>query len=121
MTSRTCEEYRGQENGKEDRQADEVRRRKKNFQREVVEENAPEENGISNRLFSSTFIPPLTSCDRFAMNAVNPVIAAPATDAKNNPPKTPSAMLSGLLGRKGLKPGTPVLTISTLLNGLYSR
>jgi hypothetical protein len=26
----------------------------------VVEENAPEENGISNRLFSSTFIPPLT-------------------------------------------------------------
>jgi hypothetical protein len=61
MTSRTCEEYRGQENGKEDRQENEVRRRKKNFQREVVEENAPEENGISNRLFSSTFIPPLTS------------------------------------------------------------
>jgi hypothetical protein len=60
MTSRTCEEYRGQENGKEDRQENEVRRRKKNFQREVVEENAPEENGISNRLFSSTFIPPLT-------------------------------------------------------------
>jgi hypothetical protein len=60
MTSRTCEEYRGQENGKEDRQENEVRRRKKNFQREVVEENAPEENGISNRLSSSTFIPPLT-------------------------------------------------------------
>lgn len=61
MTSRNCEEYRSQENGKEDRQENEVRRRKKNFQREVVEENAPEENGISNRLFSSTFIPPLTN------------------------------------------------------------
>lgn len=60
MTSRTCEEYRSQENGKEISQEDEVRRRKKNFQGEVVEEKAPEENGISNRLFSSTFIPPLT-------------------------------------------------------------
>ena len=70
MTSRTCEEYRGQENGKEDRQADEVRRRKKNFQREVVEENAPEENGISNRLFSSTFIPPLTTYNGRGQNHV---------------------------------------------------
>jgi hypothetical protein len=60
MTSRTCEEYRSQEDGKADRQENEVRRRKKNFQREVVEENAPEENGISNRLFSTTFISPLT-------------------------------------------------------------
>jgi len=42
------------------RRQSEVRRRKKNFQCEVVEENALEENGISNRLFSSTFIPPLT-------------------------------------------------------------
>jgi hypothetical protein len=62
MTSRTCEEYNQQENGKQDSQEDEVRRRKKTFQREVSEENAPEENGISNRLFSSTFIPPLTTC-----------------------------------------------------------
>ena len=61
MRSRTCEEYNSQENGKENSQEDEVRRRKKNFQREVVEENAPEENGISNRLFSPTFIPPLTT------------------------------------------------------------
>ncbi len=60
MTRRNCEEYRSQENGKEDRQENEVRRRKKRFQREVVEENAPEENGISNRLFSTTFISPLT-------------------------------------------------------------
>jgi len=60
MTSRTCEEYTSQEDGKEDSQEDEVRRRKKNFQREVVEENPPEENGISTRLFSPTFIPPLT-------------------------------------------------------------
>ena len=59
MASTTCEEYKNQENGKEDHQEDAVRRRKKNFQREVIEENAPEENGISNRLFSSTFIPPL--------------------------------------------------------------
>ena len=42
------------------RRQSEVRRRKKNFQTEVVEENARQENGISNRLFSSTFIPPLT-------------------------------------------------------------
>jgi len=61
MTSRTCEEYRSEENGKADRQENEVRRRKKNFQWEVVEENAPEENGISNRLFSPTFISPLTT------------------------------------------------------------
>ena len=61
MTSRTCEEYRSKENGKEARQEDEVRSRKQNFQREVVEENAPEENGISNRLFYTTFIPPLTT------------------------------------------------------------
>jgi hypothetical protein len=60
MTSRTCEEYNQQENAKQDSQEDEVRRRKKTFQREVSEENSPEENGISNRLFSSTFIPPLT-------------------------------------------------------------
>lgn len=60
MTSRTCEEYRSEENGKEDRQENEVRRRKKTFQCEGVEENAPEENGFSNRRFSSTFIPPLT-------------------------------------------------------------
>ena len=60
MTSRTCEEYNSQGNGKEDRQKDEVRRRKKTFQFEVLEENAPEEDGISNRLFSPTFIPPLT-------------------------------------------------------------
>lgn len=60
MTSRTCEEYSQQENGKEDSQEDEVRRRKKTFQCEVLEENDPEENGFSNRLFSSTFIPPLT-------------------------------------------------------------
>ena len=60
MTSRTCEEYPQQENGKENGQADPVRRRKKRFQCEGIEENAPEENGISNRLFSPTFIPPLT-------------------------------------------------------------
>jgi hypothetical protein len=65
MTSRTCEEYRSQENGKADHQEDEVRRRKKNFQGEEVEENAPEENGISNRLFSSSFISPLTREHRF--------------------------------------------------------
>lgn len=65
MASTTCEEYKNQENGKEDHQEDAVRRRKKNFQREVIEENAPEENGISNRLFSSTFIPPLASCETF--------------------------------------------------------
>ena len=61
MTSRTCKEYNSQENGKEHGQEDPVRRRKKRFQCEEVEENAPEENGISNRLFSSTFIPPLTT------------------------------------------------------------
>ena len=60
MTSRTCEEYNQQENGKEDSQQDEVRRRKKTFQCEVLEENAPEENGSSNRLLPPTFIPPLT-------------------------------------------------------------
>ena len=60
MTSRTCEEYNQQENGKQGSQEDEVRRRKKTFQREVSEENAPEENGTSNRLFPATFIPPLT-------------------------------------------------------------
>ena len=60
MTSRTCEEYNQQENGKEDRQEHQARRRKKTFQCEVFEENAPQEDGISNRLFSSTFIPPLT-------------------------------------------------------------
>jgi hypothetical protein len=63
MVNRNCEEHGRQENGKEDRQEDEVRRRKKRFQDEVIEENAPEENGISNRLFSSTFIPPLTHGD----------------------------------------------------------
>ena len=63
MASRTCEEYSRQEDAKEHSYEDEVRRRKKSFQREVVEENAPEENGISNRLFSSTFIPPLTVVD----------------------------------------------------------
>jgi hypothetical protein len=61
MTSRTCEQYDQQENEKADSQEDEVRRRKKIFQCEVGEEDAPEENGISNRLCSSTFIPPLTS------------------------------------------------------------
>lgn len=60
MTSRTCEQYDQQENEKADSQEDEVRRRKKIFQCEVGEEDAPEENGISNRLCSSTFIPPLT-------------------------------------------------------------
>jgi hypothetical protein len=60
MTSRTCEEYNQQENGKQGSQEDEVRRRKKTFQREVSEENAPEEHGTSNRLFPATFIPPLT-------------------------------------------------------------
>jgi hypothetical protein len=60
MTSRSCEEYTRQENGEAHGQEDEVRRRKKNFQCEVVKENPLEESGISNRLFSSTFIPPLT-------------------------------------------------------------
>ncbi len=61
MTSRSCEEYTRQENGEAHGQEDEVRRRKKNFQCEVVKENPLEESGISNRLFSSTFIPPLTA------------------------------------------------------------
>jgi hypothetical protein len=39
--------YRSEENGKEDRQENEVSRRKKNFHPEGVEEDAPEENGIS--------------------------------------------------------------------------
>ena len=65
MASRTCEEYNSQEDAKEHSYEDEVRRRKKNFQCEVVEGNAPEENGISNRLFSSTFILPLTRGDPF--------------------------------------------------------
>lgn len=59
MMSRTCKEYNQQENGQADSHEDEVRRRKKTFQLEVLEEKPPEENGISNRLFSSTFIPPL--------------------------------------------------------------
>ncbi len=61
MTSRTCEEYDPQENAKADPQEHAVRRRKKTFQCEGDEEDAPEENGISNRLFSATFIPPLTA------------------------------------------------------------
>jgi hypothetical protein len=65
MTSRTCEQYDQQENEKADSQEDEVRRRKKIFQCEVGEEDAPEENGISNRLCSSTFIPPLTGTNRW--------------------------------------------------------
>jgi hypothetical protein len=65
MTSRTCEEYNRQENGEADSQGNEVRRRKKTFQCEVSEENAPEENGISNRLFPPTFIPPLTGISSF--------------------------------------------------------
>ncbi len=45
MTRRTCEEYNPKKNGKEDSEEDEVRRRKKTFQKsEVLEENAPEEN-----------------------------------------------------------------------------
>ena len=69
MTSRTCEEYSRQENPKADSQEDGVRRRKKTFQPEVAEENAPEENGISNRLFSTTFIPPLTMPPGRSLNA----------------------------------------------------
>ena len=61
MARRTCEEYKSQEDGKEHSAEDEVRRRKKNFQGEAGEENPREENGISNRLFSSTFIPPLAN------------------------------------------------------------
>lgn len=38
----------------------EIRRRKKSFQHEVRKKIQPEEDGISNRRFSSTFIPPLT-------------------------------------------------------------
>lgn len=64
MASRTCQEYNHQENGEADSQEDAARRRKKNFQCEVFEENPPEENGISNRLFSPTFIPPLTCIGR---------------------------------------------------------
>ena len=70
MTSRTCEEYNQQENGKQGSQEDEVRRRKKTFQREVSEENAPEENGTSNRLFPATFIPPLTPVGQGALDKV---------------------------------------------------
>ena len=53
---------RKSKNQKEDRPEHGMGRRKKSFRVKLREENPPQENGISNRRFFSTFIPPLTSC-----------------------------------------------------------
>jgi hypothetical protein len=103
MVNRNCEEHGRQENGKEDRQEDEVRRRKKRFQREEVEENAPEENGISNRLFSSTFIPPLTGTA-----AVNLTVNNGETVDLTQPPEMwGQAEIEAYLRQKGAWPIAP--------------
>ena len=48
----------------------------------------------------------------FPSHAAIPAIPAPATRPRNIPPRMPSAIFSGLLGRTGLKPGTALSTIS---------
>src|SRR3989442_15224877 len=60
IVSPTSQSDGREENEKEEPQEDGNGRRKKSFQSEGSEENAAEEDGISNRHLSTTFIPPLT-------------------------------------------------------------
>src|SRR3989442_3014563 len=60
IVSPTSQSDGREENEKEEPEEDGNGRRKKSFQSEGSEENAAEEDGISNRHLSTTFIPPLT-------------------------------------------------------------
>ena len=61
IVSPTSQSDGREENEKEEPEEDANGRRKKSFQSEGSEENAAEEDGISNRHLSTTFIPPLTT------------------------------------------------------------
>src|SRR5213080_235464 len=63
IVSPTSQSDGREENEKEEPEEDTNGRRKKSFQSEGSEENAAEEDGISNRHLSTTFIPPLTVLD----------------------------------------------------------
>ena len=71
IVSPTSQSDGREENEKEEPEEDANGRRKKSFQSEGSEENAAEEDGISNRHLSTTFIPPLT-------------VVAPHTDSRSS-------------------------------------
>src|SRR5437667_10103563 len=68
IVSPTSQSDGREENEKEEPEEDANGRRKKSFQSEGSQENAAEEDGISNRHLSTTFIPPLTRALRSAKN-----------------------------------------------------
>ncbi len=71
MTRRACKEYNPKKNPKEDSKEDAGRRRKKRFQKEVFKKMPRKKTGFSDRLFYTTFIPPLTSAPAFRCFADN--------------------------------------------------